>query len=227
MDKSWDEIMEGVDWDAVESEIEKTTQEENGRKELLDYFWEDGFDYKRGYIFAVMNAHPEIDDRYIIDAASEEMLMAHDFSVELAVDDALRLVKNDKPTPIPELVKMLNSAGITNDNVMDVIENAEIEHRQTFGGVKTSAATRKARSMTEAAELLSKNPDILLLGLPTFDPEQNWTQVKLAFFTDDLTAMEASTLTFLMKQADKHKLTVKNGVAIALFQIYNIWSDFN
>lgn len=227
MDKSWDEIMDGVDWDAVDREIEKTAQEERGRNELLDYFWEDGFDYKRGYIFAIMNAHPEIDDRYIIDAASEEMLMAHDFSVELAVDDALRLVKNDKPTPIPELVKMLNSAGITNDNVMDVIENAEIEHRQTIGGVKSSAAKRKARSMTEAAELLARNPDILLLGLPTFDPEQNWTQVKLAFFTDDLTAPEASTLKYLMWLADKHKLTVKNGVAIALFQIYNIWSDFN
>jgi len=226
MDKSWDEIMDGVDWDAVESEIKKTTQEEHRRKELLDYFWEDGFDYKRGYIFAVMNAHPEIDDRYIIDAASEEMLMAHDFSVELAVDDALRLVKNDKPTPIPELVKMLNSAGITDNNVMDVIEDAEIEHRQTIDGMKSTTAKRKARSMTEAAELLARNPDILLLGLPTFDPEQNWTQVKLAFFTDNFRTPEVSATKRLMDLADKNKMTVKNGVAIALFQIYNIWSDF-
>jgi len=226
MDKSWDEIMDGVDWDAVDREIKKTTQEEHRRKELMDYFWEDGFDYKRGYIFSVMNAHPEIDDRYIIDAASEEMLMAHDFSVELAVDDALRLVKNDKPTPIPELVKMLNSAGITDNNVTDVIEDAEIEHRQTIDGIKSPTVKRKARSMTEAAELLARNPDILLLGLPTFDPEQNWTQVKLAFFTDDLLAPETSTLKYLMWLADKYKMTVKNGVAIALFQIYNIWSNF-
>ena len=226
MDNPWDEIMDGVDWDAAEREIKKTAQEELKRYKLMDYFWQDGFDYKRGYIFAVMNAHPEIDDRYIIDAVSEEMLMAHDFSVELAVDDALRLVKNDKPAPVSELVKILNSAGITDDNVMDAIEDADIEHRQTIDGVKSPTATRKARAMTEAAELLSRNPDILLLGLPTFDPEQDWTQVKLAFFTDDFTAPEVSMLKRLMDLSDKKKMTVKNGVAVALFQIYNIWSNF-
>lgn len=226
MDKSWDEIMDGVDWDAVESEIKKSAQEERRRDELLDYFWQDDFDYKRGYILAVMNAHPEIDDRYTIDAASEEMLMAHDFSVELSVDDALRLVKNDKPTPVSELVKMLNSAGITDDNVMDVIESAETTRRQTIDGVKSPAAKRKARSMTEAAELLARNPNVLLLGLPTFDPEQNWTQVKIAFFTDDLMVPEVSTLKYLMWLSDKYKLTEKNGAAIALFQIYNIWANF-
>lgn len=228
MDKSWDEIMDGVDWDAVDREVEKLREAEGGQANLWFYFDKDGFDYKRSYIRKVMATHPEITNQFTVDAASEQMYESHTEGVELDVDDALRFVENDKPVPLDDLVKMLNAAGVTSENVMDVIETTLYDTELgVYGTVKNSSAKAKGHRMERCANILSKNPDVLLLGLPTFDPDANWTQVKLAFFSENFSQAEISLLNALMQMADKNRMTVEHGVAVAVFQIYNIWSDFS
>lgn len=227
MDNTWNDLLDTVDWDAVDKEVNKLRAEEAGRENLLAYFDKDGFDFKRSYIRKIFQTRPEITDRFKIDAASEQMYESHTGGVELDVDDALRFVENDKPVPVPDLVKMLNAAGLTDENVMDVIESAlSDEEPEPHGEVKNKRAKSKAITMERCAMQLDRNPDVLVLGLPTFDPLSDWTQVKLAFFGENFTAIEVAALSSLMKTADKHRLTIEHGVAVAVFQIYNIWADF-
>lgn len=218
MDDTWNELMKDVDWGEVERDIAENAE----REKLIAYFWRDGFDFKRGYIRRIMSEHPELLDRFKIDAASEQMHESHALGVELSVDDALRFVENDKPVPTSELVKMLNAAGVTDENVYDVILGAATME-SSCSTVKNAAAQKKARLMTECADILAENKDVLILGIPTFDPESSFTQVKLAFFGEDLTAPEVSALKALMQHADRYSLTEQHGVAVALFQLFNIW----
>lgn len=227
MDDTWDKMLDAVDWEAVDREVDNLRQEESGREKLLAYFADDGFDYKRSYIRKVLSAHPEITNQFTIDAASEQMYESHTEGVELDVNDALRFVENDEPVPLDSLVKMLNAAGVTSENVMDVIESTlSNEDLGRYGDVKNPAAKAKARRMERCAARLAGNQDVLVLGLPTFDPMSNWTQVKLAFFAENFTQVEIASLNALMKLADKYRLKVQHGVAVAVFQIFNIWSDF-
>ena len=227
MDNTWDDLMDAVDWDAVDKEIEASRREEAARDELRDYFESDGFDFKRSYIRKIMQTRPEITDRFKIDAASEQMYESHTEGVELDVDDALRFVENDRPVPVSDLVKMLNASGLTDENIMDVVESTLADDEpEPHGEVKNIAAKAKAIRMERYAEVLSANPDILLLGMPTFDPLSNWTQVKLAFFGSDFTPLQQLAFKRLIKESDHFRLVVDHSVTVALFQIRNIWSDF-
>ena len=92
----WYEILDGLDWDAVDRDVRESLEEDRIYDQLHDHFNDDSFDYKRGYIRKFMGTHPEITDRRIIDAATEQMLESHEGGVELDADDALRFVKNKK-----------------------------------------------------------------------------------------------------------------------------------
>ena len=76
------------------------------------------------------------------------------------------------------------------------------------------------------ANMLAKNKDVVILGLPVLEHEADWTQVKLAIFTDDMSTVEEEELKKLMSFSDKYFLDIEHGVAVATFQIYDIWSDF-
>ena len=88
-------------------------------------------------------------------------------------------------------------------------------------------AKKKAGWLTRFAYVLERNKDVLILGLPTWDPQSDWAQAKLAFFSENLTGGDRYALEQMMKYADKSFLTHQHGVAVAVFQIYDIWSDFN
>ena len=224
MDDDWGEIFDKLDWDSVDKEIEKSKAETSARDDLIEYFWKDDFDYKRSYVREIMASHPEITDRYKIDAASEQMKESHDGGVELGVEDALRFVANDKPVPISELVKSLTDAGIHDGNIVDVLSKSV--GGGEYGAEKNAGAKRKARLMTRYADFLARNADVVILGLPVFDPESDWTQVKLAFFSENLNAGEQAALNELKGLADKSKVKVEHGVAVVVFKLYNIWDTY-
>ena len=224
MDDTWDEIFDTLDWDAVDREVAKSLEEDRKHDLLRDYFSRDEFDYKRGYIRKFMRTYPDVLDRQTIDAATEQMLESHESGVELDAADALRFVKDKKPLSTEEIVKILADAGANDSNFVDVLESDFDDGK--YGTVKSPEARKKAAWMTRYADMVARNKDVLILALPTFDPEQDWAMVKLAFFNDDLDPAEQYALKSLMNTADRSWMKEEHGVAVALFQIFNIWSDF-
>lgn len=229
MGKTWDGIMDSLDWDAVDRDVEKSLEEDKIYDELYDYFDDDSFDYKRSYLRKFMRTYPKITDKTIIDVATEQMLESHEGGVELDAADALRFASHKKQKSTAELVKMLADAGINDsniDDVLDAIPSPDFVDDGKRGSIKNQEAKKNAGWMTRYAYMLARNKDVLILGLPTYDPASDWTQIKLAFFSEELNASEKLALDQLMKLADRSSLKDEHGVAVAVFQIYNIWSDF-
>lgn len=229
MGKTWDDIMDSLDWDAVDRDVEKSLEEDKIYDELYDYFDDDSFDYKRSYLRKFMRTYPKITDKAVIDVATEQMLESHEGGVELDAADALRFASQKKQKSTAELVKMLADAGINDSNIDDVLDtmlSPDFVDDGKRGSIKNQEAKKKAGWMTRYAYMLARNEDVLILGLPTYDPASDWTQIKLAFFSEELNASEKLALDQLMKLSDRSSLKDEHGVAVAVFQIYNIWSDF-
>lgn len=225
-ENEWDEILDKLDWEAIDREVQRELEDERERDELLDYFNQQRFDYKRGYIRKLMKAHPEIMDRSVISLATEQMMESHDGGVELEVDDALRFVAGKKPMSASEAVKILTEAGINDSNIVDLILNTPVGGEEC-GTVVNEAARKKAGWLIRYADVLAKNPDVLILGLPIFYDDANWTQAKLAFFSENLSNGDKGILQQMMKTADVARMSVEHGVAVAVFQLRNIWDDFS
>ena len=220
MGNIWDGIFDGVDWDAVDREVEKSAAEK-----AREYFASDGFDYKRSYLRALFRKHPEITDVGKIDTATEAMYESHTEGVELDVDDALRVVANETTLTDEQLVQMLLDSGITDESFMDTLSKGVHSMKMVPSTIKNKDAVRKARIMESLADVLGKNKDVIVLGLPMFDPLGTWTQVKLAVFSENMSMEEKGALQTLIRYSDKHTMNVKNGIAILSFKIYNIWDD--
>ena len=201
--------------------MKNTNDNDTARDELLSYFGQRKFDYKRGYIREVMRKHPEITDRYIIGAATEQMAESHDGGVELSADDALRFVENEKPITGEDIRAFFKSIGLTESDILfrDVEDDK-------IGTKESPQAVRKARLITKYADMLSKNTDVVLLGIPVFDQEADWAQAKIAFFSENFNGIEKGIIMEMNKIADESSMAVENGVAVAVFQILNIWEDF-
>jgi hypothetical protein len=229
MDNTRDGSGNGIDWANAFDNIpwDDLDDEPTDRDTLLAYFGSDGFDYKRSYIRKIMKDRPDVTDQFKVDVASEQMYESHTEGVELDTNDALRFVANDKPKSVEELVKMLSKAGVNDSNIFESIEKGIISHEDSpIGTIKNKSAKATAKILTSLAEYIGKNNDVIVLGLPTFDPIQNWTQVKLAFFSEDLSEREKTALQVLMEKADKSHWRIEHGVAVAVFQLVNIWDDF-
>lgn len=224
MDDIWGEIMDGLDWDAVDRDVEKMREEEAASDAIKAYFASDEFDYKRGYIRKVRRSRPDITDPLVIDFATEQMLESHESGVELDVDDAIRFVRDKKPITKDEIFKMFSSLPPSGKSFADIID-ADFDDGK-YGTVKSPEARKKAEWMTRYAEIVGRNKDVLILALPTFNMHDDWTYVKLAFFSEDLNAAEKYALESLIKTADRSGMEEQYGVAVAFFQIFNIWSDF-
>lgn len=147
MDDTWDEIIDGLDWEAVDREVEKSIEEDRIYDELYDYFDDDSFDYKRSYLRKFMRTYPKITDRTVIDAATEQMLESHEGGVELDVTDALRFAQHKKIPTEAELLKTLTAAGINDsniDDVLDTLRSTDFEDDGKRGTVKNPVAMKKA-----------------------------------------------------------------------------------
>lgn len=229
MDDTWKEELDKLDWEAIDKDVQESLEEDRVYDELYDYFDDDSFDYKRSYLRKFMRTYPKITDRTIIDVATEQMLESHEDGVELDVADALRFAEHKKIPSTKELVKMLTDVGINDSNIDDLLDkmlSPDFEDDGKRGSIKNPEAKKKAGWLTRFAYVLARNKDVLILGLPTWDTQADWTQVKLAFFSEDLTGGDKYTLSQMMKYADRSFLTHQQGVAVAVFQIDNIWTDF-
>ena len=220
----WYEILDGLDWDAIDRDVQESLEEDRVFDELHEYFDNDSFDYKRSYLRKYRRTYPKNTDRTIIDAATEQMLESHEGGVELDVADALRFAKNKKPLSAEEIVKILADAGANDDHFIDMLTDDFDDGK--FGTVKSEQARKRASWMTRYADMAARNKDVLILALPTFDPEQDWTYVKLAFFGENLNPAEQYALKSLIQTADRSWMKEEHGVAVAFFQIFNIWADF-
>lgn len=225
MDNKWDEELDKLDWDAIIKESE-LTDEEKKKIDLEQYLGRDDFDYKRSYIRKFTKAHPEILDRDTIARATELMQEAHEGGEELDADDALRFVRYKRQRKVSELVKMLTDVGATDDNIVDTILDFDDKDDGKFGTVKNAAAKKKAYWLTRWTDMLAKNPDVLILGVPVFDPQSDWAQAKVAFFSENLSAVDKNCLNMMIRNCDSFRLIDDQDVAITVFQIYNIWDDF-
>lgn len=229
MDDTWKKELEKLDWEAIDRDVQESLEEDRIYDELYEYFDDDSFDYKRSYLRKFMRTYPKITDRTIIDVATEQMLESHEGGVELDVADALRFAEHKKIPSTKELVKMLTDIGINDSNIDDVLDkmlSPDFEDDGKRGTTKNPAAKKKAGWLTRYAYILARNKDVLILGLPTWDSRSDWTQVKLAFFSENLNGGEKNALDMMRKNADKSFLTNQDGVAEVVFQIYDIWSDF-
>ena len=228
-DNIWDEIMDGMDWDAVDREVEKMREEDAVYDALHDHFDNDCFDCKRSYLRKFMRTYPKITDRTIIDVATEQMLESHEGGVELDVADALRFAERKKLPSEKELLNKLTDAGIDDNNIDEIPDkmlSPDFEDDGKRGSIKNPAAKKKAGWLTRFSCVLARNKDVLILGLPTYNTMADRVQVKLAFFSEDLNGGEKYALDQMMKYADRSFLTQQHGVAVAVFQVYNAWSDF-
>ena len=221
MDNSWDKIFDGLDWDAVDRDIKKLEKEE--ADSLSDFVWQPSLDSCRGYVRKILRAHPELTDHFKIEMAAGTMEEAHDGGVEMEVDDALRFVENDRPKSVADYVNSLLESGISESDFMDILEKDVSD--DYYGTVRNPKAVRKARLMTRYVDMLTKNPDVIALGIPVFDHHADWTQAKLAFFSENLNAGERAAVNELKKLAETTHLSVENGIAVAVFQIGDIWAE--
>ncbi|MBQ7736698.1 MAG: hypothetical protein IJT62_02540 [Oscillospiraceae bacterium] len=220
MRDDWDDFFDGVDWDAV---LRETPDEQEKTKAA---FRDAAFDYKRSYIRKILKTRPELTDVRMIDYASEQMLESHTEGVELDVDDALRLAAHYKPKTTEEIVQMLFNAGARDGNFFDTVFMFDPnEAEEPAGTVRNADAAQKAGIMTVLAERLAGNPNVLLLGLPVFDPLSSWTQVKLAVFSEKLSDMEKECLQVLKSVSDKYFMREQSGATVLTFQIFPLWDD--
>lgn len=228
MKDMWEGYFDNVDWDAVERDS-KLTDKDKKEIDLERFLDKDERDYKRSYIRKFRNDHPEILDIATVDLVTEQMHESHECGVELSSDDALRFVLRRRNKSVDELVKMLTDAGINDGNIGDVLDtmlSPDFLDDGKCGTVKNPAAKKKAYWLERWAKMLAKNPDVLILGLPTFDPESNYSVSKVAFFSENLSSADKTALEMMRQNCDESTLVESDGVAVVAFIVDNLWSDF-
>ena len=194
------------------------------RDELMRYFSDRMYEIKKPYIRRILDECPEISDPKIVKIASGFMVQAQSESVDLSPQDAVRLARAFKPTPIKDLVAKWNSVGINSLGDLRRVLEAPEEEEPLFTGEHSKTAVEKAKKLEYYAEALVDNPDIILLGRPTFWPEIDSAWLKLAVLCDSLTEDEQVLLKAMGAVADKCEFKMNEGIPIVLFRIKNVHS---
>ena len=202
---------------------QKPIRKEQSLEELADYFSDWKFDDVRECINKIMREHPEVRDSFVIGAAAEEMINSAYTGVILSTDDALRLVEYMEPKPIETILRELDEAGVTDDNIFDVIFSARISDEDYSGCMRSLHARKTANQLQRCADALVENPDIILLMLPEYSPFSNQTFLALAFLGDELSQQEQRILEQMKKYADGVHMKTEYEVTRIYFDINNIW----
>lgn len=193
------------------------------REELAEYFSDRRFDPERQCINKIMREHPEETDASVIEAAAEEMLSAARTGVLLSPDDALRLAVYTEPASVETLAKELNEAGITDDNIFDIIAGARIGDEDDSPAIQSPHALFAANLLQRYAGMLTGNKDTLLLRLPEYSRESDRACVMLAFLGEDLSLIEQRILEQMKSVADSVAVSREHGVTRIWFFIENVW----
>ena len=192
------------------------------RKELNKYFSSPIYEGTRKYAKRVMKERPEISDPNVIEFAACMMEQCGWDSVELSVDNALRLTKDHDPVPtMEELSKRLERIGLDSDEKMlALLQNKMKDIQDSEAQTITMTTVARAAEMTRLGKLLEDgNADIVLMSIPA-KLSSGEGMLKLAFFTDSLSDDEQKTIYDLRLLSDKVKFTTKNGIGYGIFRIY-------
>ena len=202
---------------------QKPIREHRSREELIEYFSAWSFDDKRECINRILQEHPEVGDPFVIDAASDEMLNSAYTGVLLRTDDALRLVEYREPVPTEELVKMLTDAGVTDDNIYDIIDRAKMSDKDYSDCIKSRHVRHTANLLRRYTDILTRNKDIFLLMLPEYSYHSDQVSVVLAFLGEELSVMEQQVLTQMKNIADRVRMKTDEEVTRIYFCIDDVW----
>ena len=190
------------------------------RKDLDKFFARDMYEGVRKYATQIMDAHPEIDDAHVVLFAAGKMEECADDGVALGVDDALRLTKEHAPIPTAkDFMDTLTKGGIqTQGDLLDLIEKGYENTPRAPENIPRSSAEKAARMTRLGRDLADGNKDIVLMGIPV-DLSWGFTQLKLAFFTENLSDREQEIIGELKSIADRVKYTEEYGIGYAMFKI--------
>lgn len=190
------------------------------RKELDKYFAKDMYEGVRKYAKKIMDAHPEITDPLVVEFAAGKMEECADDGADLSVDDALRLTAKHDPIPTAQdFMDTLAKGGIqTQGDLLDLIEKGFENTPKAPENISRSTTERSAQMTRLGRSLADGNKDIVLMGVPA-DLSWDFTQLKLAFFADELTEDEQKTINEIRALADEVKFYVEYEIGYAVFRI--------
>ena len=197
------------------------------QQELKDYFSDRMYDDIREYVYLIMLEHPEVTEPYTIEAAACEIQESKTDGVNLSVDNALRLVAGEKPADMKEVCRILSSAGINSDaDIIDVLNEAAGREMESSPHEDMSAeAFGKVTVLMNAAAMLSRNKDIVILGLPEADRMSDYMILRMAFFTDVLTDRERKLLEAMKLHADKTDTEQRECALLVFFKVFHVWDN--
>lgn len=191
--------------------------------ELKAYFTDPVFGGCDPYAEKILDECPDVTDKRIVENASGFMMEAEDEGVVLSPKDAVHLAEYFKPTPIKKIVAELKDAGINSLSDLErVLGQADEDKMPDYGYSRNLAAVEKAAELEKYAVLLTRNPDIILLGRPVFWPELDSAWLKLAVLCENLTKEEQDILTAMHEVADGGAVQYKGNIPLAIFDVESI-----
>lgn len=218
-----DEELDKLNWDFVFSEAKRMQEEEDRLGEIYQSFLTPSGIYLAKYVKKILTERPDITDRDWVCAAADMMDDCKINGVELSVANALRLTeKRDKPMDTADLVKLMESFGITDDNFREVIDKGlasfDKELEELAQKDVNEDAVRSALLLERLGkDLAESNSDIVLLKVPNIEMDDG--RLKLAFFTDEFTEDEQKTLYDMKLVSDRFKYEEKYGIGYATFYV--------
>ena len=194
------------------------------KDELIKHFSQHKYDYIRRYVNRIMNESPDVTDWFWLCSAGDLMDECAVDGVDLSVDDALRLTRNDREVPLSDIIKKLDEAGITDKKFVDTILNAKVERPDFTGCEADQDAVRRVHEMTMLAFRLTKNnKDIVLIGRPKIARNSSSSRLALALVCEDLSEDEQETLTKLYELCDDKRMFQEESYIKLVFFVDNIW----
>lgn len=191
--------------------------------ELRKHFSDPVYEEYGPHIDKILAGCPDVTDEQIVGRAARFMIDAEDENVELSPQDAVHLAKYFKPKPLEEIVADLKNAGIgTLSDLERVLNQAAADDFPDYGDKRSPAAVDKAAKLEKYAAMLTKNPDIILVGRPVFWPELESAWLKLAVLCDELTKEEQDILTAMYEVSDGGVVRYRGNIPLAVFDVENI-----
>lgn len=196
------------------------------KDELMKYFSHRRYTEVREDIYRVMLEHPEITEPFPIEAAAEQISECRTNGVELSVENALRLTSGQKPPEMDELLRRLDEAGITNDNILDVIESSGSLVDDYDGWTPSPKAARQMEFLNKYAdELAEENKDFVVVARPEFFRYADYAVLHLAVFAETLTKTEQNIIQVMRQLSSGVQMVLEENYIKLIFYIRDIWLE--
>lgn len=196
------------------------------KDELMKHFSAPRYDTIREYVYRIMLERPDIYDPVRIAFAADKMEECFGDGVEIGVNDALRLTEKDTVPDMETLLKSLSDAGVTDDNIFDVIFSSGADGEDYSQCVPSRRAERSFRLLNQQADALAAlSPDILVIGRPEFSRYADWARLAIALFCPTLTQTEQNIIKILKTISDDACVTQEPSYIKVEFFVEKIWEE--